>query len=87
MINEIEKNSDETRFSENPDTLNQTPGHSVMIATEPDNIEPAGVIFLLDEDTSASDDKVFFMDPGFSFPERSDLLELDLDEDNEINFL
>jgi hypothetical protein len=55
-----------------------------MIATEPDNIEPAGVIFLLDEDTSASDDKVFFMDPGFSLPERSDLLELDLDEDKSI---
>ena len=84
MINEIEKNSDETKFSENQKTLDQNPGHSVMIATEPDNIEPAGVIFLLDEDTSASDDKVFFMDPGFSLPERSDLLELDLDEDKSI---
>jgi hypothetical protein len=84
MINEIEKNSDETKFSENPETLSQNQGHSVMIATEPDNIEPDGVIFLLDEDKSDSDDKVFFMDPGFSLPERTDLLELDLDEDKTI---
>ena len=86
MINEIEKNSDETGSGEKPDTLNQTPGQSVMIATEPDNTDPAGVIFLLDEDTIPSEDKVVFMDPGFRTPEYSDLLELDLDEDHEIIF-
>jgi tetratricopeptide (TPR) repeat protein len=86
MINEIEKNSDETGSGEKPDTLNQTPGQSVMIATEPDNTDPAGVIFLLEEDTIPSEDKVVFMDPGFRIPEYSDLLELDLDEDHEIIF-
>jgi tetratricopeptide (TPR) repeat protein len=84
MINEIEKNSDESKFIEKPDAHNQTPVHSIMIAAEPDNIEPAGVIILLDEDTFPADDKVFFMDPGFSVPERSDLLELDLEEDKTI---
>jgi hypothetical protein len=81
MINEIEKNSDETNFIEKQDASGQNPVHSIMIATEPDNIESEGVIFLPDEDTSPPDEKVFFMDPGFSVPERSDLLELDLDED------
>jgi hypothetical protein len=80
MINEIEKNSDETKFIEKQDAPGQNPAHSIMIATEPDNFESEGVIFLPDEDTSPPDDKVFFMDPGFSFPEHSDLLELDLDE-------
>jgi len=84
LINEIERNSDETKFVEKADDHNQTPVHSIMIAAEPDNSEPAGVIFLLDEDTSPADDKVFFMDPGFSLPERSELLELDLDEDKKI---
>lgn len=84
MINEIEKDSDEAKFIEKPDAHNQTPVHSIMIAAEPDNFEPAGVIILLDEDTSPADDKVFFMDPGFSLPERSDLLELDLEEDKTI---
>jgi hypothetical protein len=81
MINEIEKDTDETKLSEMPDTMNQATGHSIMIAAEPDNIEPAGVIFLLDDETVPSEDKVFFMDPGFSLPELTDLLELDLDED------
>jgi len=82
LIDEIEKDFDETKFIEKQDAHGQNPDHSIMIATEPDNIESEGVIFLPDEDISLSDDKVFFMDPGFAFPERSDLLELDLDEDN-----
>jgi hypothetical protein len=81
MINEIEKNSGETNFIEKQDAPGQNPVHSIMIATEPDNIESEGVIFLPDENTSSPDEKVFFMDPGFLFPEHSDLLELDLDED------
>lgn len=82
LIDEIEKDFDETKFIENQDAHGQKPDHSIMIATEPDNIESEGVIFLPDEDISPSDDKVFFMDPGFAFPDRSDLLELDLDKDN-----
>ena len=81
MINEIEKKSGETELNEQPDNPDQDFGHPVMIATEPDILEPAGVIFLMEEETSPSEDKVFFMDPGFSIPEHSDLLELDVDED------
>jgi tetratricopeptide (TPR) repeat protein len=84
MINEIEKDSEEPDPDEDPDTAGQARGHSIMIATEPDNTESAGVMLLLENETSPSDDKVFFMDPGFSIPERPDLLELDLDEDSSI---
>ena len=83
MINEIEK--DESEGS--PDNLHIATSHQVMIATESDNTEPAGVVLLLEEETSPSDEKVFFMDPGFSIPERSDLLELDLDEDIDVGYL
>jgi len=82
MINEIEK--DESEGS--PDNLHIATSHQVMIATESDNTEPAGVVLLLEEETSPSDEKVFFMDPGFSIPERSDLLELDLEEDHTMNY-
>jgi len=85
LINDIEKDSDDSRLSEIPDGPSQTAIRSVMIAAEPDNIETSGVIFLPDEENSLSDEKVFFMDPGFSIPEQSDLLELDLEEDR-INF-
>ena len=31
----------------------------------------------MDEETSPDEEKVFYMDPGFSVPEHADLLELD----------
>ena len=81
LISEIEKNSNETGLKGNQEELNQTDSHSVMVATEPDNTEPDGVIFLLEDDISLREEKVFFMDPGFSVSDRSDLLELELDKD------
>ena len=80
MINDIEKDSDETKLKDNKDHSSTASGHSIMIATEPDIIEPAAVMFLMEEETFPQEEKVFFMDPGFSIPEYSDLLELDLDE-------
>jgi len=41
-------------------------------------------MLLMDEETSPYEDKVFYMDPGFSVPDHSDLLELDLDENKTI---
>ena len=81
MIHEIEKDSDDIRLNENQDSPGITKGHSVMVATEPDNIESDGVIFLNDESALPAEDKVFFMDPGFTFTEHPDLLELDLNDD------
>jgi hypothetical protein len=78
LISEIEKNSGETKSNEQQD--NQAPGHPILISTESDNEESAGVMLLMDEETSPYEDKVFYMDPGFSVPDHSDLLELDLDE-------
>jgi hypothetical protein len=80
LINEIEKISGETESKEQQDSGNQTPGHSILISTESDNGESAGVMILMDEEASPYEDQVFYMDPGFSVPDHSDLLELDLDE-------
>jgi hypothetical protein len=82
LISEIEKDSDESKTGENQDIPDYSHGHSIMIGGEPDNIESAAVLFLQDEETSSEEEKVFFMDPGFSIPDRADLLELDLDEVN-----
>ncbi|MEI8224714.1 MAG: hypothetical protein WCG82_02190 [Bacteroidota bacterium] len=80
LINEIEKISGETESKEQQDSGNLTPGHSILISTESDNGESAGVMILMDEEASPYEDQVFYMDPGFSVPDHSDLLELDLDE-------
>jgi hypothetical protein len=84
MIDEIEKSSEEAQSGEKSGSHDQITGHTVMIATEPENTEPAGVMFLAEENTPVVEDKVFYMDPGFSIPEHSDLLELDLDDGNSI---
>jgi hypothetical protein len=81
LINEIEGNSNNINFREESDTHNHIPGHSIMLATEPEITQPAEVIILSEEEDFPSEEKVIFMDPGFSIPEHSDLLELDLGEE------
>jgi hypothetical protein len=80
LISEIEKKSGETKLKEEVEKDTLVSSHSILISTESDNEETAGVMLLLDEETSPGEDKVFYMDPGFSLPDRGDLLELDPDE-------
>jgi hypothetical protein len=78
LINEIEKISRETELKEQQDSGRQTSSHSILISTESFNGESTGVIILMEEDASTYEDQTFYMDPGFSVPDQSDLLELDL---------
>jgi hypothetical protein len=84
LIEEIEKDSPASDNTDNP--TRDFHSHPTMVATEPDSIEPGGVIFLSEEEPKP-EDNVFFMDPGFSIPDKTDLLELDLDEAEEILLL
>jgi hypothetical protein len=59
---------------------NESPvtGHSVLMPSGSDNSDSEGVVLFIDESNGKpEEDKVFYMDPGFSVPEYSDLLELD----------
>jgi hypothetical protein len=82
LINEIENSSDDTKLNQNQDALNYSTVHSIIISSETDNEEPDGVMLLMDEESSPSEDNVIFMDPGFSVPENVDLLELCTDEND-----
>ena len=81
LINDIEKDSGIIRIDDQSDSTEQVIGHGILIAAEPGNYDSSEVIFLPDENGTSPDDKVFFMDPGFSVPVNSDLLELDLEEE------
>ncbi len=81
LINDIEKDSDKIKLNEKSGSPEKVSGHGILIAAEPQSNEPSGVIFLPDEENTSLDDKVFFMDPGFSVPDNSELLELDLEEE------
>ncbi len=84
LIIEIEKNTFEEASGDLQHTDNQSSAHSVLISTEINNDDPSGVMFLIEEENSSLEDKVFYMDPGFSAPDYSDLLELDLEESNDM---
>jgi hypothetical protein len=76
LINEIERDSESMpkQETEASDSLNS---HSILVSLETENAESEEVIQVSDEETASEDDRVFYMDPGFSFPVYNDLLELD----------
>jgi tetratricopeptide (TPR) repeat protein len=81
LINEIEKDSGEP-VSEDPEKTDTSSAHSIFIAPETEIDEPSSVMLVIEDDLSEVEEKVFFMDPGFSLPQSIDLLELDLDPDS-----
>ena len=83
IIRELEKEAGNSKTGQDNKDSRETSGHKVMIASETESPDPAGVIVLLDEEETGNDDRVTYMDPGFSMPEKSDLLELDLEAENE----
>jgi tetratricopeptide (TPR) repeat protein len=80
LINEIEKESGE-KISDEADNSETSTGHSVFLAPETYIEDASSVMLVLEDEFSEAEEKVFFMDPGFSLPQAIDLLELDLDSE------
>jgi tetratricopeptide (TPR) repeat protein len=72
LINEIEKSTDENK------TDDRSRDHSVLITAQDDFENSDAAIMIIDEESGAVEEKIFYMDPGFSVSEREDLLELDI---------
>jgi tetratricopeptide (TPR) repeat protein len=53
---------------------------TLLLSSESDKEASAGMMLLLDEKISPDEESVFYMDPGISVSEESDLLELESDE-------
>jgi hypothetical protein len=54
--------------------------HSVIISEERSFNDSDATIFLIDEDSGSVEEKIIYMDPGFSIPDHPDLLELETEE-------
>jgi hypothetical protein len=81
LISEIENNlADAQKRTDDEHTL--THSHSILVASGTDIIQPDEVMMVPDEELSSDDEKIFYMDPGFSVPEVSDLLELESEEES-----
>jgi hypothetical protein len=73
LINKIEKNNSE---GGKDDTGKD---HSILVSVETGNEDSDATILLIDEESGSVEEKIIYMDPGFSGPEQTDLLELDLE--------
>lgn len=66
FIREIEKSSGETGNGESSDRPVPGFSHPILLATEPEENEFENGIYVIEEEPAETDEKVFFMDPGFS---------------------
>jgi hypothetical protein len=77
LITEFEKDKEKPE-GEEPESEDLTVvSHSVLVQGNSENDETDRVILIMDENSQGEEEKIFFMDPGFSIPEKSDLLELE----------
>lgn len=80
LISEIEKEESKADEDEHGEVI---PIHDIL---QPDNQEKddsASVILVMEGEEEGDEEKVVFMDPGFSLPEGNDLLEIDISSDSE----
>jgi hypothetical protein len=80
LIKEFENDSEALNSNDNNSSNPKGEVHPILISAESDNTDFVSAILLMDEDNDMKEEPIFYMDPGFSVPEQSDLLELDLDE-------
>jgi hypothetical protein len=69
MIVEIEKSSAEMSEKEQAESTDLMISHSIMVSVEQDSDEPESGVFIINDETSDIEDRIYYMDPGFSVPE------------------
>jgi hypothetical protein len=69
LIVEIEKSSGEITQKEEPEIPGQVIGRSIMVSVDQYNDEPERGILIIDDEPPEAEEKIFYMDPGFSAPE------------------
>jgi tetratricopeptide (TPR) repeat protein len=79
LINEIEKDSDTGQKQETADERSQILHRIVSIQTESDSTDSVAAVFVIDEESGEEEERIIYMDPGFTAPadEKDELLELD----------
>lgn len=75
FIHEIE------REEELPESENKPKGYSIVITSESGDKESDASIIVINEESGEIEERIVYMDPGFSVPEKEDLLELDTEHD------
>ena len=82
LINKIEKSIDKSENHEMREDDSEKYYRPVSIQTESDSTDSVAAVFIIDEESGEEEERVIYMDPGFSGPdvEKDDLLELDISQ-------
>ncbi len=84
LINEIEKSEGEGISEESTDDKLHFGQRPIFIHTESDNGDSESSLFFIDNESETEEDRVIYMDPGFSVPEEEEEDLLELDNENRI---
>jgi len=87
LISEIEKDSEYTESEEGDETSIASPAHPLLISSESYDENATGVMLLMEKEGHDDDLMAFYMDPGFSIPDMSDLLEIDTEATDSEGFV
>jgi hypothetical protein len=82
LITEFEKGMEKPGGEEPEGETSAVISHSVLVQGNNDIDENDRVILIMDENSEGEEEKIFFMDPGFSVPEKDELLELETGENS-----
>jgi len=64
-----------------PESDNKPKGYSIIITDESGDKETDASLIVINEESGEVEERIVFMDPGFSVPVKEDLLELDTEHD------
>ncbi len=70
LIVEIERNDWEKSEEEEVESTDQILNRSIIISVESENDEPERSVLVINDETPDPDENFFYMDPGFSIPEK-----------------
>ena len=75
LIVEIERNEWERSDGEEAESSDQTFNRSIMISVESEIDEPERSVLVINDEPSGTDENFFYMDPGFSIPDKEEIKE------------
>ncbi len=77
LISELEKDNGKAINEGTDEVDTSAASHPVLVTGNTENDETDRVVLIMDENSQGEEENIFFMDPGFSLPEKADLLEIE----------
>jgi hypothetical protein len=83
LINEFEKIAREKSEEEKSEIPDQILSRSILVSVESEIDEPERSVLIINDETADTEENIFYMDPGFSVPERDEEIETGIPVDKQ----